>query len=248
MSVHPLARNLVYNSAKTFGKPLGLYPFPRTYRRHLLNILQRLQLGCVLDVGAHYGEWGQILRGIGYKGMIVSFEPVSASFERLQKSAADDSQWHVFPFALGAEDTTALIHLYKASDLNSFHQAGSHVNDCFAHHADEVGSETVKVRRLDSVFAELNLNGTPRIYLKMDTQGYDRNVVQGAVGVLDQVIAMQSELPGIRPLYPEEPDMLATLTYYRSLGFAPTGFFPLNFERDNTTVIEFDVVLARFAE
>jgi len=138
--------------------------------------------------------------------------------------------------------------LYKSSDFNSFLQANSkRVEDRFAHNADDSGTETVTVKKLDSVFSDLDFDKTPpRIYLKIDTQGYDKNVVQGAVGSLSHVVAMQSEIPGIRPLYFNQPDMIETLAYYRSLGFAPTGFFPLNLERDNTTVIEFDVVLARF--
>jgi FkbM family methyltransferase len=246
--MHPAVRNILYDSAKTIAKPLGLYPFPKTYGRHLLDTLRRLQINCVLDVGAHYGEWGQSLREIGYRGTIISFEPVRASCERLQKTTAGDSNWHILPFALGSEDSTALIHLYKSSDFNSFLQANSkRVEDRFAHNADDSGTETVTVKKLDSVFSDLDFDKTPpRIYLKIDTQGYDKNVVQGAVGSLSHVVAMQSEIPGIRPLYFNQPDMIETLAYYRSLGFAPTGFFPLNLERDNTTVIEFDVVLARF--
>jgi FkbM family methyltransferase len=205
-TMHPAVRNV----AETIAKPLGLYPFPRTYRRHLLDTLRRLQINCVLDVGAHYGEWGKILRDIGYQGTIISFEPVRASCERLQKTTASDSNWHILQFALGSEDGTASIHLYRASDFNSFLQADSkYVEERFAHNADDRGAETVTVKRLDSVFPDLNFDkAAPRIYLKIDTQGYDKNVVQGAVGILSHVVAMQSEVPGIRPLYFNQPDML----------------------------------------
>jgi hypothetical protein len=55
--MHPSVKNFLYGSAKTIAKPLGLYPFPKTYGRHLRDILRRLQINCVLDVGAHFGEW-----------------------------------------------------------------------------------------------------------------------------------------------------------------------------------------------
>ena len=103
------------------------------------------------------------------------------------------------------------------------------------------------VKRLDTILADLPVNETSRIYLKMDTQGFDSQVVKGAAGAMHRIVAMQSEVPGIRPLYLNEPDMLEILNLYRSLNFAPTGFFPLDFEEDGTTVTEFDVVLARFA-
>jgi hypothetical protein len=101
------------------------------------------------------------------------------------------------------------------------------------------------VRRLDAVFPDLNLDlSTLAIYLKMDTQGYDKNVVQGSVGVLGYICAIQSELPAIKH-YMDQPDMLETLAYCHSLGYAPTGFFPVNHERDGITVMEWDCVLAR---
>jgi hypothetical protein len=78
----------------------------------------------------------------------------------------------------------------------------------------------------------------------MDTQGYDKDVVEGSRGILGNIAGMQSELPEVS-YYLEQPKMLETLSYYRGLGYSPTGFFPVNHEFDGITVLEWDVVLAR---
>jgi len=238
------ARAHLYNLAKTIGKPIGVYPFPKTYRRHLLDVLEQLRISCVIDVGAHTGGWATILRGIGYKGTILSFEPVSASFEQLAELARNDEKWKVFPFALGEQDSTASIHLYKASDFNSLLDAQAFARQRFSHELVEFGTEQVQIRRLDTLFTDLHLSDQ-EVYLKIDTQGYDKKVVAGALGILDRVIAMQSELPGARPIYRGQPNMIESLGFYRSLGYFPTGFFPIVHGYDGLAVIEFDVVFTR---
>lgn len=237
-------KSYLYNCAATVAKPVGMYPFPKTYRRHLLDILEALQVNCVIDVGAHFGEWGEIVRGIGYKGTILSFEPVSASFERLKRAARNDKKWKIYPFALGEAGCTSSIHVYKSSDFSSILSAGASAGDRFEHDVETMRTESIQVRRLDECLPELDLSGA-KIYLKVDTQGYDQKVVAGASGILDRVIAMQSELPGPRPIYREEPALTESLAYYASLGYFPTGFFPLLHQDGDVSVIGFDVVFTR---
>ena len=53
-----------------------------TLAGHVAAIIEREQVDCVIDVGAHEGETGRRLRETGWTGPIVSFEPVAATFER----------------------------------------------------------------------------------------------------------------------------------------------------------------------
>ncbi len=114
-----VVRKALYQCVRVLSKSVGLYPFPRSYGMHLLDTLGKLRIDCILDVGAHYGEWALFVRDIGFKGTIFSFEPVSASFRKLEERAAKDVLWHAFPYALGAEDTRASIHLFGGSYMNS---------------------------------------------------------------------------------------------------------------------------------
>lgn len=210
----------------------------------MVDVLHRFNIDCVLDVGAHYGEFGQLLRDLRFQGHILSFEPVSASFKRLEAASKGDPKWRIFPFALGSSDTESQIHLYRSSDFNSL-LAPAGVHDRFESCTEELGVETIAVRRLESVY-EMCLEGipSPRVYLKMDTQGYDVEVIRGAAGVLPKILAIQSELPGICH-YSNQPQLCEALSYYWSQGYRPTGFFPVNHELDGLTVTEWDCVLTR---
>ena len=57
---------------------------------HLINVLESRNIDCIFDVGANSGQYGYFLREIGYKGYIISFEPVSSVFELLNNNSASD--------------------------------------------------------------------------------------------------------------------------------------------------------------
>jgi hypothetical protein len=101
----------------------------------------------------------------------------------------------------------------------------------------------VEVRRLDAILPKL-LAGieSPRVFLKMDTQGFDNEVVEGASGCLDQVLGVQSEISVI-PLYNGMPHYTESLALYERLGFALVDLFVVN--RQDGFVLEYDCVMAR---
>src|SRR5262245_43242867 len=59
----------------------------------------------VLDVGANIGQFGALLREVGYRGRIVSFEPLSSERDVLAKIAEKDPDWTLAPqAAIGSDD------------------------------------------------------------------------------------------------------------------------------------------------
>jgi FkbM family methyltransferase len=85
------------------------------------RVLDKLSIDCVIDVGANHGQYGEFLRDIGYKGWIVSFEPVRAVFEDLSRHAEKKPPWRVFQYALGSENGQAEINVNLYDDMTSFH-------------------------------------------------------------------------------------------------------------------------------
>jgi len=51
---------------------------------HLYKLFDLLKINCVLDVGANQGQYAHFLRNLGYKGNIISFEPVTIDYAILQ--------------------------------------------------------------------------------------------------------------------------------------------------------------------
>src|SRR5262249_23102767 len=154
------------------------FPPVDSLAHHLQTLLSELAIDLVLDVGAHEGEFAGLLREIGYTGDIISFEPVAASFEKLTRSRQGDSRWRGRNHALGSEDGHLDLNIYEGSVFNSFlNPEGA---SPFAKQRI-VGTERVAVRRLESALDEILADRShARIFLKMDTQGYDLIVLRGA--------------------------------------------------------------------
>ena len=83
-----------------------------------------------------------------------------------------------------------------------------------------------------------------RAYLKMDTQGFDLQVFEGATGVLDQFVGMQSEACCV-PIYDDMPRLPEQMLAYEKLGFETVGMFAVFRDRPTMRVIEFDLVMVR---
>src|SRR5512132_480081 len=62
---------------------------------HLRGLFERYAIDCVLDVGANVGQYGTELRHAGYRGRLLSFEPVPAPAARRRQAAAGDPEWTV---------------------------------------------------------------------------------------------------------------------------------------------------------
>jgi hypothetical protein len=75
------------------------------------------------------------------------------------------------------------------------------------------------VSRLDELFPSLMVNAAAaKVFLKMDTQGYDLHVFEGAAGCISQIRGLVSEI-SVRPLYKDQPHYLESLVTYEQAGF-----------------------------
>lgn len=216
-----------------------------TLEGHLRNLFAELGVNCVVDVGANQGQYGEMLRRIGYQGRIVSFEPVSTTFAQLQRCARQYPDWQVQQCGLGSQSGELTINVVQGSELSSFRTPSAFFHQRFEAIGTLERTERVAVRRLDEVFAEVIAGlRAPRVFLKMDTQGYDLEVLAGARQSLAQVVGLQSEL-SVVPLYEGMPDCVASLAALRELGFQPTGFYPVCREEHGLGLVEFDCVMQR---
>lgn len=198
---------------------------PRSHpvaRQRLLLAAQAI--GVVFDVGASDGEWASVLRDdVGFTGLICSFEPTSNAFKLLQKRARTDPNWTVFNCALGDTEGRRAINIAGNSQSSSMlGMLATH--EQAAPESPFIGSETVRVRTLDGIFDELCPPGE-RVYLKIDTQGYERHVLSGARRSLDKIDLVQIEM-SLVPLYEDQPSLLELLQLMFEQGFDLIGIDP----------------------
>jgi len=208
---------------------------------HLAVLFRTLDIGCVLDVGANRGQYARLLRRIGYRGRIVSFEPVPECFEELRRRSARDPRWSAVPTALGEEDGRRPLHVTAGTEFSSLLAPSEYGRRTFWGSA-VTRMEDVPVRRLDGLWADHVREGE-RVHLKLDTQGYDQQVLQGARQVLDRVASVQTEV-AVQVVYDGAPRYAEALPWLEAMGFELTGLFPVL--RDHQLrIVELDCVMRR---
>jgi FkbM family methyltransferase len=211
--------------------------------QHLMWVFRRLGINCVLDVGANEGQFAEQIRRAGYTGRIVSYEPVAHLLAALREKAGADPAWLVEGCALGDEEGTAQINVVEGT-MSSLLPASEFGRE-WSNRLGKSRPETIRIRRLDAVLDDA-IRGLddPRIFLKMDTQGYDLATVHGAGDRLSEVVGLQSEVSCV-PIYDGMPRMTEQLDAYEAEGFAISAMFPVSRHVRTMRVIEFDVVMVR---
>ena len=215
----------------------------RDFALHLRALLNFLKIDCVLDVGANVGQYRDFLRDkVLYDGPIVSFEPVSRHVDFLRERARADGGWHIEGYALGAKDGNLPINVMVSDQFSSFLQPDNSRVRAYDGLNVPCHVENVLVRTLDVVMPVLQEKlGFQRPYLKLDTQGFDIEVLQGARDCLADVRALQTEASVIG-IYKGMPGYMDTIRYLDERGFDITGFYPVS--RDSSLrLVEFDCVM-----
>jgi FkbM family methyltransferase len=215
------------------------------YLRYI--VFPYLGVNCVLDVGAHAGGFAMDLRKNGYDGQIISFEPTSSSFAILHDRAAEDAKWSVYNIALGRTEGSAMINVMRDTHYSSLRSPLRIGVEDFEENGNSVDHvETVEVRRLDGLWSEVTAGiDHPRVFLKMDTQGWDLEVFEGGGAGLESVVGLQSEL-SIRALYEGMPDFRTALSTYEARGFHVSSMFPVGRDRQLRWA-EFECIMVRSA-
>ena len=207
---------------------------------YISSLLDRFQIDLVFDVGANTGQFATSMREIGYSGEIISFEPVREQFEALQAKAKGDRAWRVENFALGTVEQSREINLTAMTVFASFREPVNDETPQFAGKNEVVGAETVEIRRLDKYVEANGLAGRMgKAFLKSDTQGFDKDVLEGAGEHLASIAMVMAELSCI-PIYKDAPAMMGMLEFFESRNFKPVSFFPNNHRAGDMAAIEFD--------
>ena len=207
-----------------------------------MHLLATNRINLVFDVGANVGQYASSLREGGYGGRIVSFEPLSSAFSKLQANAKGDSLWEVVNAGLGDHDERATINVAGNSQSSSLlDMLPAHVRS--APVSAYVGKEDITVSRLDSVFSRYHRLGD-RAFLKLDAQGYEGKILEGAALSMAQILGIQLEM-SIEPLYKNEMPYLEMLGYLAGLGFTLTSIEPGFSDPESGRMLQMDGILYR---
>ena len=201
------------------------YPEVQALRR----FLAAFAVDCLFDVGANRGQYAMMARrDAGYKGLILSFEPNPDIFVPLARRAAGDPRWHVFNMALSDFDGAASFNIMAADQFSSLKRPSGAQDAIFADRNKVTKTVDMQCRRLDTLLPELVAqHGFARPFLKMDTQGHDLSVCEGAGDAIGRMLGVQTEL-GVRPIYEGGAGYRAMIDWLEARDFAPSAFFANN--------------------
>ena len=167
--------------------------------KHGIKIIKNLEIDCLFDVGANTGQYATLVRSLGYQGQIFSFEPLSSAHKILKEKSIHDNFWTVYDrCGIGNQNKVETINIsgnsYSSSFLDMLEKHKKAAPD-----SEYLGQEEVNIYTLDNIFSNLK-NGYKKIFLKIDTQGYEMNVLKGVEKNIHKIYAVQLEL-SMSPLY-----------------------------------------------
>lgn len=236
-----LRRPAHFLRGKLRRRGFDIVPYP-AYGRALVELLQRLHVDCVLDVGAFIGEYGRMLRDLGYSGRIVGFEASSENYALLERESAGDPAWEARCVAVGSAPGTLELHLMGSAGSHSLLVPNTYAAGEMPRVFKERGMETVEVTTIDDVYDGAT-RGASSVFLKVDTQGFDLEVIRGAAASLERVAAVQVEL-SLQQTYEGQPGYRELLAELEGRGFSPALLFP-TFSDKAGRIVECDCVLIR---
>jgi FkbM family methyltransferase len=212
---------------------------------HLRNLLNARAIDLVIDVGANVGQFAGRLRRLGYDGEIVSFEPLGTARSVLEAAAAGDAKWVVRPEALGRSRSRAVLHGYADSTFSSLREINDLGRSRFGSLLESTESESVEILPLDSLLGDVAGSGPRRILLKTDTQGFDLEVLAGAVETLKSAEVVLAEASTM-PIYKDAARLPELLLEMERRGFTPSGLFPIGHDSPpSLALIELDCYFVR---
>ncbi len=218
-------KTLLKKIAKKMGFEVVRTDPSTSHSERMKRLLAHHGIDLVLDVGASAGHYGKFLRDFGYTGKIISFEPLSTAYSELEVVSRNDTLWTVAArTAIGDVDGSIEINVsgnsYSSSILDML---DSHLKA--APESAYIGSEVVRISKLDTIAKGYLEGGNYSIFLKIDVQGFEAQVLRGASQVLKVIKGVQMELSLI-PLYKEQILFREMLDKMERLGYELHAILP----------------------
>jgi FkbM family methyltransferase len=220
-----MIKKTIKKLSRSLGIDLKRYNIQTSEAAKMQRLLAYNNIDLVFDVGANIGQYAKLLRELGYSGRIVSFEPLSSAYSRLKAVSEKDPLWEIAPqAAIGNQEGEIIINIAGNSQSSSaLPMLDAHLES--APESAYSGSETVKLSRLDTIAKDYIKSETKSIFLKIDVQGLEKQVIEGATAILPLVKGIKLEL-SLVPLYEGQVLFKEMIDIIEKLGYELYGIEP----------------------
>lgn len=209
----------------------------------LIKQLLHNNIDMIFDIGANTGQFGELIYKLGYKGKMVSFEPLQSAYESLSANSKPYSGWTPAErCAIGEEDGEIEMHISENS-ISSSALSMLEDHEAAAPKSKYIGTEKAKVYKLDSVFDKYS-SGCKNVFVKIDTQGYEDKVLNGAVNSMSQIKGLYMEMSLLK-LYDGQALFKELYERVISYGFELHGIQPAFVNKETGRVLQVDAAFFR---
>lgn len=231
----------IRNMANKLGVDVTRYKDDSADCAKLVKMLSHNNVDMVIDIGANQGQYAKLLRRYGYQGRILSFEPLQDAWNDLQSASSDDDNWDIFPrCAIGDSNSFETINV-------SGNSVSSSILDMLERHSDSapesayIRTEQVQVIPLDDALKSVS-DLPENIFIKIDTQGYEEKVLDGASASITRAAGLQIEL-SLVPLYSGQALFQEILDRLTMSGLGIWSIFPGFTEKSTGRMLQCDAIL-----
>lgn len=236
---------MLKSALKEVFRKLGLdvVRFPQPLIKNRIRLVRHHNIQAIIDVGASVGQYASEMMYYGYKGEIYSFEPIPSIFQALQKKASMVAGWKAYNYALGNTNEKNTINITNQVTSSSLLDIkGGHMD--LAGGIFAIKKEEIQVRRLDDIWSEVIQGDYQNILLKIDTQGYEKEVLSGAEKSISKIRGIQLEM-SLKELYQGAWLFQDVLKYMSEKKFTLKALEPTIFDEQTGELLEMDGIFYR---
>ena len=200
-----------------------------------LFTIKRYNIDIVVDVGAHTGQFGKLLRKQGYNGPIYSFEPSPVVYKRLQKVTKRDKNWYIYKQALGNTIGQYKMFCYDLSHMSSIYQINSYGAKKLGKYIGYT-QEKIQMSTFDTFLHDMQLQDK-RVFLNLNTQDYDFKILSAITKYYTSIKMLQTSIPVISMYDSNSTSYIGSLKYMENRRFDLLNLTTIERDKDNQKVV-----------
>ena len=186
-------------------------------KRKRQNFFSKNKIDLIIDVGAHKGEFSKSILSDNYNTKIISFEPQLKIYGILLKNSKKYKNWIIHErCGIGRRKENLFINVMSETTCSSYLEPNKKLLSIDPS-SKVIKKENTKIITLNYLFSN-KYKLKKNTFLKIDTQGYDKFVLEGASSILKKILFVQLEV-SIDPLYVNETNYEDMIKYMKKKDF-----------------------------
>ena len=237
-----LLKSIIKKILKIFNLKIFYY---KNFSKNYLKIIESRGINLIFDVGANSGQFALSVFEDGYQGKIISFEPTSNIYKKLMINAEKFYNWRIHERdAVGDVCGKIDINVAGNSALSSSVLKMGKVHEESAPDSKFIDIEEVKLVTVDSIFEDY-FTKSDKCLLKIDVQGYEEQVLKGALKSIKEIDAVKLEC-SLVSLYDDDKTYEHYFQFFERNGFILFDIEPAFSNPDTGRLLQFDALFVRF--